>query len=183
MKLKYNGWDLDSPEELYFCWWLEELLDHKYIKSFNRAETIPIYNPEKLCFGEHCRKVLREFNYTPDFIVEWYPKANGIFFLAVGQEYSKDQVRNVPFISMDKKTSLIDIKGLFQGTRYSSSITFPITQKFLFHEKKIFVDKIIPLGNKGLFAKTFTPKKYLLTETGKQRKINWKVSSVLDYTK
>jgi hypothetical protein len=183
VKLKYNGWELDSQEELYFCWWLEELLNDKYIKSFNRADSIPIYDPKKLCFGHHCRAIIRELNYEPDFIIEWYSKANGIFYITEGKEYSLFQVKNTPFISLDGKTSLVDVKGLFQGPRLSTSITFPFVQKLLFHEKNIFINKIIPLGDKGLFANTFTPTSYLTTPTGKERKLKWEPRSLEEYLK
>jgi hypothetical protein len=53
-------------------------------------------------------------------------------------------------------------------------VRFPLNQKMMLHQYGVYVQKIMPLSKKrnGLFKNTFTPKAYLKTKTGRDRKIN-----------
>ena len=55
---------------------------------------------------------------------------------------------------------------------------FKINQKWVFDKHGLFVDLVIP---ETLFEKTFTPKDYLTTPTGKQRKLNYKPKSCQEW--
>jgi hypothetical protein len=180
MKLFYKNIELDSNEELYMCWWLDELKAKKFIKSFDKASKIELFKPCSMQFGDDTKHLFRELNYTPDFEIEWNTKAEKIFFIHKNQNYSKSIINSVPFIAINNK-SLIDVKGTFKSKFVSTSITFPIIQKILYNVFDIYVQKIQPLGNNGLFQKTFTPKKYLLTPTGKLKKINWPINHLDHY--
>ncbi len=185
MEIQYNNWILDSQEELYFIWWLEELQSAGFIESFYRIEE-PIVIFEKTSFDfivgnkELSKPILRKINYTPDFYIQWADKAEGIFLAVVNGSYTKEQFKRCVFYCESNKVSIVDVKGTFSG-RLISAITFPIIQKILFH-KNIFVQKVVPLGDKGLFANTFTPAKYFLTpKTGKQRKTSFKMERLNKY--
>jgi hypothetical protein len=186
MKIDYNGWVLDSQEELYFCWWLEELKSEKFIHSFERAESINVFDPVLINYSidsngtQKAVKILRELNYTPDFLIRWNKKAEGIFYTVPGNYYPKEVITDCIFTVFDPKESYVDVKGLFNGPRLSTSITFPFVQKLMYHVNNIYIQKIVPLGEDGLFAKTFTPKKYLTTKTGKERKIKWDIKLLKD---
>jgi len=67
---------------------------------------------------------------------------------------------------------VVDTKGGFAGLNNNSAITFPIKQKLLWHKKEIYAQKIIP---RDWFAKTWIPKKCLITKLGKVSKSAWKL--------
>lgn len=182
--MKYRDWLLDSEEELVFCYWLEELQENGFVDFFYRIEE-PILSYDKINFdfivgGKKISKhILRRLSYTPDFLIKWNEKADGKIIAIKEGTYTKKQFKNCIFYCESDKQSIIDVKGPF-GRKLISGITFPILQKVLAYNGT-FVQKIVPLGNKGLFSKTFTPKQYLLTKTGKIKKINWTVKSVTEY--
>ena len=180
MKLTYNNLELDSQEELYMCWWLDELLSFGYIDNYKKGEQIEIFKSTYLNFINYNKHLFRELNYTPDFIIKWNKKAEGIFYINQHSTYNKDIIKRVPFIAV-MDNSIIDVKGTFKSKFVSTSITFPIIQKVLYNVLNIYVQKIQPLGDKGLFSITFTPNKYLLTTTGKKRKIKWNIKNINHY--
>ena len=56
---------------------------------------------------------------------------------------------------------------------------FSINQKWMYSEHGIYIQKVIP---QKLFADTFTPKRYLMTDGGGQaRKIKWDVKSLEEF--
>ncbi len=185
MKVEYNDWVLDSNEELYFCYWLEALQAIGYVESFTRIQD-PILLFDKLYFNFKVdlkpieKFILHPLEYTPDFIIKWSKDADGILAARRNGEYSKDSFIGCLFYTEDDLVSIVDVKGTFKGTGLTSSITFPIIQKILAYQGQ-YVQKVIPFGKKGLFEKTFTPKEYLFTPTGKLKKINWEVKTLETY--
>ncbi len=185
MHVEYNGWVLDSNEELYFCYWLEALQAIGYIESFMRVQD-PILLFDKLYFnfkvdGKPVNKhVFRAMEYTPDFIIQWSKEAEGRLVAKFNGDYTRSSFTGCLFYTEDDLVSVVDVKGTFKGTGLTSSITFPIIQKILAYQGT-YIQKVIPFGKSGLFDKTFTPKEYLFTPTGKLKKINWGVKTLETY--
>lgn len=185
MKIEYNDWVLDSNEELYFCHWLEALQAIGYVESFTRIQD-PILLFDKVYFnfkidGKPLKKhVFRIMEYTPDFIIQWSKLAEGHLVAKRDGEYTKASFKGCLFYTEDDLVSIVDVKGTFKGGRLISSITFPIIQKILAYQGT-YVQEVLPFGKKGLFDKTFTPKEYLFTPTGKLKKINWGVKTLETY--
>ncbi len=187
--IKYKNWVLDSEEELFFCYWMEELKEAGYINEFSRIED-PILIFDKVSFDFFIRgkkevkplikSILRPLSYTPDFFISWTEKADSVFIAIRNNEYYAVSFKKCIFYTEEDMTSVIDVKGTFRNPRILTATTFPIIQKILAY-KGIYVQKIVPFGKSGLFAKTFTPNQYNFTPTGKFKKIPWKVLNLNQY--
>lgn len=189
MEIKFEDWELDSEEELYFCHWLAELQERNMIESFFRV-TEPITIFDKVNFDFNIREkstvkqiskfILHPLTYTPDFLINWNKAADGKIMARTGETYSKASFNQCEFYT-DSYSSIVDVKGAYSHAKLVTSITFPVLQKVLAYNKGIYVQKVMPLAKAGLFAKTFTPAAYLNTKTGKKRKITWEVRDVDNY--
>lgn len=165
----------DSKEELYFSWYLDELVEAGYVaryepqpESFLLADTV-IYEYEKHLKTKTktlFKTLLREHIYSPDFRVVWHKKVKGVFYDSI---YGQVNLLSVPFFTVNSNISYIEIKPAF--SLHNSQREFSINQKWMFQKHGFYVQKII-IANKGnnLFAKTFTPAKYLYTEKTKKLK-------------
>ena len=146
-----------SKEEEYFSWWLDELVQAGYVNYEEYQPAAYVLFP-----GLKGKKktILRAHEYTPD----WY-----IVFKEI-PDFFKDN------LFIQNNAWMIDVKGTFVGRGNSSGITFPLNQKWMYSAHGILVEKVIPIK---LFEKTFTPKRYLLTDSGtRQRKIKWKIKTL-----
>jgi hypothetical protein len=189
MHYNYKSWLLDSEEELFFCYWLEELKENGFIDSFERVtDSMSVYEPFYYEYYKKTKKgpklakkiLTRKLTYTADFQIKWNKKADGIFVMNSEGLYPEKHSSYFHCIPLSNFFSIVDVKGTFKNPKVHTSVTFPIIQKILLSHG-CYVQDVIPLGDKGLFAKTFTPKKYLLTNTGKQRKIKWKVYTLEEF--
>lgn len=182
----------DSDEEKYFSWYLDELLQAGFIKSYgHHTEKFMLSPPagvvmvKKLKTKEKrvSKTLLRGHEYTPDFMIRWNPKALDIFYSPL-----IDCNPNPFFLASSTFDSVfgcdigfVEIKAVF--SKYNMGREFSINQKWLYAQEGIYVQKVIPTGKSTcLFAKTFTPEKYLLTEkTHKPRKLKWKPRTLTEY--
>lgn len=198
--------------ELYFEWWLNELLDHGYIRGYDReAEKFPLFpNYEAIRINYFKTKEPEQelFNfmhnrfYHYDYNIKWTEKSNGIFFQSADfKDHSKPQVfnyRNVYFIASWNEAekchiSYVDVKPPAtggKGFKNDSFITFPLKQQILLWIQGVYINKVIPKPMQGagktisLFPNTFTPRRYLITDGGTQaRKINFQVKLLDEYVK
>ena len=198
----------DSKEEVYFTWWLLELLKEGYIstavyKPKTFTFTLPVIVSWTLEKKTKCVKqtaeILKRHSYTPDFLIEWTNKAKEIFFIPVDMRYGQPQVSGqykkrpfgrIPFIAEYYGTetsvpivdtySYIDVKGDFARAFIKSTILFPVNQKLTFDRFSKIVDKAkIP----SLFKKTFTPERYLTCDkqSTKSRTIHFTVRNIQQY--
>lgn len=184
--------------ELYFEWFLNELIEEGYVEKYDReAEKLslfPIYNHKRLkTFKtkdpiEEPFMFMRDLSYHYDYRIFWTEKGNNLFY----QEFVEDEPfyygkpvfvsQKANFTDKDGNTeskmiSLVDVKpppAIARFGNVSTIHTFPIVQKILFNLWKIYVNKTVPIPTKGsghssaLFCVCFTPKRYLFTDGGKQ---------------
>jgi hypothetical protein len=150
--------------------------------------------PKKAEPRTEVRELLPKNTYTPDFAIYWTKKAEGVFFEKIGSTsegiaMSQSAValdKNTPFWTYWNTTnfpshftmlpsldgaydiSLVDVKPDVAkrfAKNISSIYTFPIEQKWVMEKYGIFVQKIVAEGKKTcLFAKTFTPNRYLTND-------------------
>ena len=195
----------DSQEEVYFTWWLLELIKEGYISS-------AVYKPQTFTFTSpvvaswmlekktkciiQTAEILKGHSYTPDFLIEWTDKAEGLFFIPVALgytnpliigQYRKRPFGKIPFIaeyyegnSLINSYSYIDVKGDFAKAYIKSTIIFPINQKLVFDKYNKIVNKAkIP----DLFKKTFTPEKYRYCnkKVDQPRTIHFSIRSIQQY--
>jgi hypothetical protein len=114
----------------------------------------------KLKIEDKAKTLLQPCTYNMDFVI-WGFKKNTKF-----ASIDKD---DLPILLLSEyegiSQAFIDIKGEFAGRTNTTQYTFPLKQKWLYQDYKIYTNKIIP--NK-LFAKTFTPKKVVELEIFKR---------------
>jgi len=190
-----NELKFDSEEERLFYLYLEELQENGYIDKFTFHEDKFILSEQvKYNWLKKTNKrsikmssaLLQEHVYSPDFHIHWNMKAYRIFYHDIFDEEHK--LESTPFVSNinsdgTNAESIIEIKPNFDFqnmTRLSI-----INGKWVYDKYKIFVQKIIPIGNEScLFAKTFVPQKALLTKkTNKPKKYKFVVKSLKEFIK
>lgn len=176
---KLNLSDVDSKEEKYFEWWLDELVKNGYVKSYNRCNSfqlipkayIPVLKrkplksePNRLVL--EAQHFLHPLSYTPDYDIYWEEKAIGLFVFSIDELFVSEKTQ--PYF-LGQKTDLglyscVDVKPIFFRTQNSSSITFPLKKKMMWNKFGVYVNKTIPIGKEELFCKTFTPERYFLQD-------------------
>lgn len=199
----------DSKEELYFYWYLKELVRYGYVekyvyqpKSFVLIEPV---NSIQIIPGKLKRKIkstmlLREHTYKADFLIYWNNKAEKVFYAMIDEIIAGAPFRHdhYPFIANMRKNasnvnnaySVVDVKGNYsQNDAYRR---FSTDQKLVMDKMNIYVQKIVPAPSidkngkikvaNALFLKTFVPERYLLTDKNKEiRKIRFPVRSINEY--
>lgn len=189
----------DSKEELYFDWYLQELIhagivtDYKYQpKPFILSDDVHITAVKQLKtkVKEQEQKVLSGHQYQADFLFYWSDDAPLAFFTNLLMPVP-DSFKNFPFIAnfslkKNKFYSVIDVKGNFNQN--DAWRRFSIDQKWVYQKYGILVQKIIPapqsngLPKSALFPNTFIPKRYQLTDGYKaKRKIHFKYRLLEEY--
>ena len=186
----YNGIAVDSQEEIMMLMWLEELIEAGYVEKLERAETYPLserlereYTVEqqlktKAKIVTKKEILLEEHVYTPEFKVKWSEKALHVFIDYVGNPFKVHKSLLRFTARGELLTTLIEVKPEFDQN--SMERLFKINQKWVWDKHKLYVNLVKPLK---LFEKTFVPKKYLLTPTGKPRVIHIPIRCLEDYLK
>jgi hypothetical protein len=192
--------------ELYFEWWALEMESAGFIqKCIREPETLSVMDAS--VYGRYKRfkrkeKEVEEFNlfpainYTYDYLVIWTKKAEYLFYEEVYPEavflFGKPKFVAHYDSTRDQVVSYIDIKPTNnvqqRGGKVSSAVSFPLKQRMLWDQSRIFINKVVPIPMAGsgyssaLFITTFVPQRYLLTDGGKQaRKIKFKTTSLKEY--
>jgi|GEM_PF-2847280 len=200
----------ENDDEMYFTWYMDELVNYNFIKSYQREpETftvLPGYVHKKEKHFKTKPNEAEEFNllqpitYTYDYRIIWDESALNIFTETLNE--AKPFRFGLPtfishYINVEgnlELVSYIDVKPHVSAARFggklSSYYTFPFVQKFLLNKYRLYINKAIPKNqgkfgvNTCLFAKTFTPNRYKFTDGGTQlRKIKWRVVSITSFVK
>ncbi len=181
----------DSPEEIYVSWYLDELMEAGYVEEYVFQPSTFLLSPRQIYEWREVLKtkvksressLLQSHEYTPDFSVKWHCPF-GVSEMFIRFVYGSDKSK-APFWHAYDETghdceSIWEIKPLFD--RNNMTRLFTINQKWMYEKYGIYVQKIIP---QKLFKQTFTPKRYLLTDMGKQkRKIDFTTRTLEGYIK
>lgn len=181
-----------SNEEVYFSWYLDELIKYGYVswykyesRKFKLLDEVKGTWDRKLKNGKVVATelhLLQDVEYTPDFEICFTEKALGIFCTGIPS-------RNRPYFVgvevdpiLNEYIVLVDVKGK-SFINATSSISFSFTQKLMWDKLKIYVQKVVP---QSLFNKTFTPSRYLYTDGGgafRNSKTMKNVVNIKDYVK
>lgn len=194
-KISYNGIEFDSEEERLFFLYIEELKQNGFIKEYTfHVESFILSEPVKYKWIKKIKTkekkmestLLHSHCYTPDFWIEWTPKALGIFYYGAFDDENK--MDEIPFINNigndgNYRGTFIEVKPSFDMNNMQR--LFAINQKWMFQEHGIYVQKIIPIGKPNcLFATTFVPKEALLTAKTKQpKKYKFETRSLEEFLK
>lgn len=197
--------------EQYFEWWVNELLDAKYVHSYSREsevfEVFPNYigqRKEYLKTKEPNIKtfaILGKTTYTYDYRIVWNKDAVFLFYQPMDfsnpSELQTVVYKDTLFYAhydkeIDKWISFVDVKPPSQAAKFSGALssyhTFPLKQAALLWFKGVYINKIIPtpMKNAGktiaLFPNSFTPKRYLISDGGtRTRTIRFKLFTLAKY--
>jgi len=196
--------------EMYFTWYMEELIQHGYLKSYQWEPEKIIILPDYVHKREKHYKVrpnelenftlLPKATYTYDFRMIWNESAIDIFTNLFDKK-SHFPFGIPTFVSHYVKindeleiASYVDIKPHSTAAAFSGSMasyfTFPFVQKILLATRGLYINKIVPIpsGKKGiancLFNKTFTPNRYKMTDGGGQKRtIKFPTTPIVSYAK
>ncbi len=160
----------ESEEELVFAYWVLALLKAGYIDEAYRPEVIEISPSVYFSFAykKHILdiKIVHKSVYKGDFYIKWNIKAKGILFINKNDRCTVNPSplttwgkNNFIFFCYDDNISYVDVKGKFTP---SNNIPFSRTQQLCILGNR-YVQKVMPLGDKGLFKKSFAPDEYLYT--------------------
>lgn len=185
-KIIQDGIEYASKEEMWFASYVQELLDKDYLLSATYQPSAFELSTDRCVTSRVIKKntcnaigvsLTKKHSYTPDWVLCWAEKANGVFFWTKGREYQngffpfrKTLANNfVPFYATEKTNiSVVDIKGGFVGRNNSSGVTFSLNQKWVLDKYDIFIQKVVvSLDQKGLFFRTFTPNRVVTDEVYK----------------
>ena len=179
-KIIFNGVQYDAVEEYYFHCYIFELFNSGFIKEFGMQPfeislTSGLYNNyvEKIQLKTRIKKVDKKQTilypsvYTPDFNIVWNEKSNGIFYNLLND----DKRITTPFIANELNGdiySIVECKPTFDSRNMTR--LFINNQKFIWDKYNKYINLIHIVD---LFEKTFTPAEYLLTPTGKPKKLKY----------
>lgn len=183
--------------EMYFEWWLDDLIKEGDVISYEREpKTFVLCDEIKPSFIKATQlktkvkqekkkfTLFNEVSYTPDYVVVFTQKGaekwlNRIFSDG-SLEKSFDDKKPFIFCGWDKTEIEVyfDVKPPSKAIRFSSSLgssrEFPIKQRLMFERYGIYVNKVVPIGSKNaLFNKTFIPERYKLTDKGTRLRKLW----------
>lgn len=178
----------DSFEEEVYFDWLYELVKEGYVEDIESQVEFNVIDKAVIQLKDKKNKdkeytLLNGISYTADFVVKWADKAKDIFTYTDGSTLNSNwntTKNQLHYVDSENK-SVVDVKGKFAGKNNNSAITFPLVRKILYDKHNIFINKIVPLSDNGLFTNTFTPESYTKTKTGKNRKLRWEYKSMKNY--
>ncbi|MFA7142572.1 MAG: hypothetical protein WC175_01125 [Candidatus Dojkabacteria bacterium] len=172
--LPTNKLNFDSSYEEEVYEWLQEASSIGLIKDVSyKPCTYSLY--EKVEYEhlkimkkkedriEH-RVMLKPMTYTPDF--SFFIRKD--FLCSLKHLLLSSKGKHSSMLNDEWIKIIIDVKS-FSGNRFnnnSSAVSFPIKQKVLFHNKGIFVNKLIP---DTLFKATWGPDSVINKLNGKRR--------------
>ena len=155
----------DSVEEEWFSVWLrvakkrgmvEGIIYHPSSFTLSPRQTIQEEVKLKTKTKVVDKFLLHPHTYTPDFA----------FYVT----HFIDQYDH-GLVPCKGNIIFVDVKGVYSGGRHNnSSLTFPISQKWVYAKFGIYINKLVP---EKFFRKTFVPKELTIGKTGKLLK-KWK---------
>lgn len=183
----YSGIEYDSLDELAMLQWLHELKAYGYIKKIERSESFLLCDSLVNNFVQKVGKVsskpavqtlLHGHSYTPEFKVLWEERAREKFVhLPVDcKRFEKVFVGTADIKGYNSLLTYIEVKPIFDQNNMER--LFKINQKWMWDKHKIFVNLV---KVQELFPKTFTPKAYLTTPTGRVRIMKWEPTTLTQY--
>ena len=178
--------EFDSKGELYFSWWINQLIEARYIESveyqpepFSLSGQVNVdrFEPYKKKEGGKYvpEEILAGHIYTADVLIYWTQKAINLFAFPLEGDLRKKKNRSFLQLlcqqdSVGKWFSFIEVKPSFDQNNMTRLAK--INQKWVFEKYGIFVNIVIPEKH---FEKTFTPTRYFYTDkSGKPRAIKYK---------
>ena len=176
---------LQSNEEWYFSWWLDDLKKHNIIKNYvyesntftlATARSYSILRQLKTKTRIDQLSLLQEHVYTPDFRIEWNEDFNHRVYRLIDDDTCTNKP---PFFAIkgkqnNKHYTFFEVKPVFDQNNMTR--LFKLSQKWLYDKYGLYVELVIV---PTLFKKTFVPSRYMLTDKSRQsRKIDFDIKTI-----
>ena len=183
-KPQYQDVIYDSKEEVHMVWYFEELEQNGWIERVEyHPKTHTLLEPVFYTWKEELKTktkartnlLLEGCSYTYDFHWLWKDHARDVFY----QNINSGQKLHC-FFRAFRDVTCIDVKGTWKG-RSTDYQAFLVKQKWLWKAEDIFVQPTVP---EILFAKTFTPARYLKCDKDikRDRTIKFETKSLWEFT-
>lgn len=182
---------LDSTGELYFTWWLKDLQDASILNNFEKGRTFDLTSSFNINYLKELKKatkevsqnILAEHKYSPDFELHFdhkHSEFDKIVYLYDKRVLKKDKWNKQPLFSINDCTIplVVEIKPIFDKNNMTR--LFRLNQKWMMDKYSMYINEIEVTR---LFSETFTPERYLYTDSGMtKRQINkWQPVSLKHY--
>lgn len=175
--------------EQYFECWLQELQDLGIIITYEKQpESFKLFEARSIAYLEQLKtkvnskswNLFQPIIYTADFKIVFNKNSPFVknYVANLGEYFGTNAPQKFLFFTTKFTRTghpvvIVDVKPPAQAIMFSkgmtSSTSFPIKQRVLYDTQDIYVNKVIPYGSRDcLFGKTFTPKKFFMTDTGKK---------------
>jgi len=178
----------DSEEEVYFSWWLEEVIEAGYVAAcgyqavkydLSPSQLYDVDTQLKTKIRTDKKTLLQPHTYTPDFSIVWNVAARGLFYYSISDRKGLSKTPLTANSEDHYDTSVIDIKPPAFRHGASFMALFKVNQKWVYEKYGVYVQPVVLVGSKnknkrvttGLFPTTFTPERYLLTDKEKKKRI------------
>jgi len=185
-KIKEDGHEFDSWEEVHFYWWAKSLMDAGYIEEFHvepesfiltDSIVIDYFKPMKNVAGKMVPEEIMKGNlYTCDALIKWSDKAFNVFFTPIDSTIRKKKKASLQYMIAHHNDTIgwhsyIEVKPMFDQNNMTRLAVNNI--KHVYSKYKKFVNLVIP---EKLFNKSFTPERFLTCNLnkGKARKAKHK---------
>ena len=183
-KVVVDSLTFDSNEELYWYWMLQELQRAGIVSSIVRSETYTLSPAVKIATTKgngkpKDRELLKGHVYTPDLTCTWVWDHPAIPLL-VRLPGSIGPL--VPFTASisegEDYISVFEVKPVYDQN--GKTAFAQVNRKWMYEKYKIFVNLVkIDNSNKSIFAKLWTPRRYLMTNvSGKGRSLHHSIISL-----
>ncbi len=185
--------DFDSKEEMYFQWWIDDLVSAGYIDEV-------VYQPEPFITSDKItytfkkqlktktkiiEKVLSgERRYTPDYKIYWTDKAKGLIYKEIDHQ-PIDNPNAIFWASSDDQGffTIIEVKGGYDQGNMTRLARINID---LVHNRYGQYIELVRVSNSknSFFDKTFTPSRFIFTDAKKaRRKLKYEPKSLNEFIK
>jgi hypothetical protein len=159
--------NFDSNEELYFSWWLDELVESGFVLEYKRGSEFLLSDSVKATVEvEYQTKKRKE---TKTKLVEKHLLGGHIYTADFNVLFRPSFAEKCGF-NHDSGLAIIEIKNDHDANNMTR--LFKVNQKWIYQKYGMIVNLVkIP----SFFKNTFTPERYLLTDkTMKPRKLKYK---------
>lgn len=184
-KIKEDGYEFDSWEEVHFWWWCQALMRAGYIEtfiveppSFKLTEPIIVeyHKPMKKVADKMVPEEIMKGNlYTCDALIKWTDKAKDIFFTSIDSTIRKKKSNALQYMIAHNSPqhgwySYVEVKPAFDQNNMTRLAKNNI--KHVYSKFGKFINLVIP---EKLYNKSFTPVRFLTCNLSKKdRKLKHK---------
>lgn len=166
--------NFDSHEELYYSWYLDELQDAGFIKSYEAQHVFHLLPDVNHIYTKKMVRVadkeveyslMKGHIYTTDFKIEWDESAKGIFYEDLTDPPEHTPMTKALYIAKEGVT-FIEIKPKFDFKNMTRLVKINI--KWVWSLYNEYVQIVVP---EKMFKKTFTPNRYQYTNKSNKKRV------------